>query len=101
MIVVVIERQAKKDVSLLTLLRQIRVEAMKQPGYISGQTLVGTEDRSDIVVVSTWQSLKDWKVWEASEQRAKLERQIEALLVAPAKVRTYRYLSYKRAVGEG
>ena len=100
MIRVIIERQAKEGVRLLALLRDIRAEAMKQPGYISGETLVNTDDNSDIIVISTWQNLKDWKAWEASEARAKLDKQIKPLLTEKAKVRTYRYLSYRKTNGE-
>lgn len=95
MIKVIIERQAGDGTRLLRLLRDIRVEAMKQPGYISGETLVDTEDSSAIVAISTWESLNDWRAWETSDTRAKLEKQIEALLVKEPKVRTYRYLSYQ------
>ena len=95
MIRVIIERQVKKGENFLTLLRQIRAEAMKQPGYITGETLVNADDHANIIVISTWQSLKDWRAWEASETRAKIDRQIESLLVEKAKVTAYRYLSYK------
>ena len=101
MIRVIIERQVKKGENFLTLLRQIRTEAMKQPGYITGETLVNADDHSNIIVISTWQSLKDWKAWEKSERRAKLEHQIDAHLVEAPKVRAYRYLSYKESAGQG
>ena len=100
MIRVIIERHAKEGLRLLTLLREIRAEAMKQPGYISGETLVDTEDSSGLIVISSWESLKDWKAWHASEVRVKLDQRIESLLVEPARVRTYRYLSYRRATGQ-
>ena len=95
MIKVIIERHAKNGERPLPLLRELRAAAMHQPGYISGETLVNTEDSSNIVVISTWQNLKDWKAWEASEARAKIDRQMESLLVEKPKVITYRYLSYK------
>ncbi len=94
---VIIERRAGDGTRLLRLLRDIRVEGMKQPGYISGETLVDTEDNSTIVAISTWENLNDWKAWDASETRARLEKQIKALLVEEPKVRTYRYLSYQES----
>ncbi len=100
MIRVIIERHAKDSLRLLAALREIRAEAMKQPGYISGETLVDAEDNTVIIVISTWQSLKDWKAWHASEARAKLDQRIQPLLVEPTRIRTYRYLSYRRASGQ-
>lgn len=100
MIKVFIERHAKDSKSLLSLLGKLRAIAMQQPGYISGETLVSTENNSIITVISTWQSLKDWKAWEKSEVRANLEQLIEPRLVKKPKISTYRYLSYKKIVGQ-
>ena len=46
------------------LLKELRTAALHQPGYVSGETLSSLEDASHISVLSTWQSLKDWKAWE-------------------------------------
>ena len=100
MIRVTIERHTENVTRILRLLRDIRTEAMKQPGYISGETLVDTENSSVIMAISTWESLKDWKDWEASEMRANLEKQINALLTEKPKVTTYRYLSYQPGSSE-
>jgi len=101
MVRVIIERRAKEGKSLLAPLREIREVAMKQSGYISGETLVCTEDSSVIMVISTWESFKDWKAWQKSEKRAKLDERIEPLLLEPPKVRVYRYLSYRKTSGQG
>ncbi len=100
MITVTVERRVNQVSRILPMLRELRVTAMKQKGYLSGVTLVGAEDRSLVTVVTTWQSLRDWKTWEASETRAKLYKQIEPFLVEAPTVRTYRYLSYQRKPGK-
>jgi len=48
MIRVVVERHLKegKRGDLMPLLRELRAAAMHQPGYITGQTLAKTEDKS-------------------------------------------------------
>ena len=46
-----------------------RSGAMKQPGYISSETLRSLDDPDRIVVVSTWQSIEDWEAWKNSETR--------------------------------
>lgn len=96
MIRVFIERKAKEPERLLIPLRELRAAAMKQTGYISGETLVSTEDRSDLVIISTWDTLKDWRNWEKSEERIKLEKRIKPLLAKPCTVKIYRYLSHPK-----
>ena len=97
MIKVIIECQVKKGENLAPLLRELRATAIHRPGYVTGETLVGTEDRSNIVVVSTWQNLEQWKVWEASETRAGLYKRIEPLLVEKPRVRTYEIMSTEKS----
>lgn len=100
MIRVLIERHAQEGVRLLPLLRDIRAEAMKQPGYISGETLVDAKDKSNIIVISTWDSTGDWRAWQKSKRRAELDQKIGALLVEPPKVTVFRYLSYRKTGGQ-
>jgi antibiotic biosynthesis monooxygenase (ABM) superfamily enzyme len=91
MVRVVIQRHLKenKKGDLLPLLRALRTAAMSYSGYIHGESLVSTEDPSIISVLSTWQSMEEWKKWENSEQRVKLYEQIESLLVEKPKVSVY------------
>jgi len=96
MITVSIERRVKSVPRILPVLRELRTQAMKAKGYITGVTLIGAEDRSLVTVVLTWNSLKDWQKWEASEIRAELYKQIRPLLLEEPQVRVYRYLSYQK-----
>jgi len=91
MVRVVIQRHLKenKKGDLLPLLRALRTAAMSYSGYIHGESLVSTEDPSIISVLSTWQSMEEWKKWENSEQRVKLYEQIKSLLVEKPKVSVY------------
>jgi heme-degrading monooxygenase HmoA len=93
MIRVIIKRQTKKGESVLMLLRELRAAAIRAPGYVTGETLVSTEDDSIVVVISTWRSLNDWEEWEKSETRARLYQQIEPLLVEKPEVRIFRILA--------
>ena len=68
-----------------TLLNKIRSEAMNQSGYISGETLVNHYDYRSITVISTWQSVEDWIVWEESDDRAANESELESLLEQPTR----------------
>jgi heme-degrading monooxygenase HmoA len=65
---------------LTPLLKQMRNVCMNQPGYISGETLKNYEDVSKFVVISTWDSVEDWKRWASSNQRLEIQSQIDYLL---------------------
>lgn len=93
MIRVIIERHLKEGEKVTNLLRELRAAAMHYPGYITGETLVNTEDKSLVAVISTWHSLEDWNKWEKSETRAKLYRQIEPLLTGKPKVTIFRIIA--------
>ena len=67
----------EKEMSLL--LVQMRNLCINQPGYISGETLKSIENPGESVVISTWQSLEDWKRWAASSQRVEIQSQIDYL----------------------
>ena len=89
MIRAIIERHLKKGEDISQFLRQLRGAAIHEPGYVSGQTLVNTEDSSDIIVISTWLSLEQWQSWAASEKRLNIYKQVRPLLTEEPKVRTY------------
>ncbi|MBA7486431.1 hypothetical protein ES707_21990 [subsurface metagenome] len=95
MVRVSIERHLKagKRREFIDLLNKFRAAVINQPGYISGETLASIEDAFIISVLSTWRSLDDWKKWEGSEQRVKLEQQIEPLLLENPKVRIYQVMA--------
>lgn len=95
MVRILIERHLKagKRGKLIHLLRELRTTVIHQPGYVSGETLSSLEDASIISVLSTWQSLEDWKTWEESEPRLKLEQQIEPLLIETLKVSIYQVMA--------
>ena len=59
MIKVLLERSIKgKNVKEITrLLRMMRVLAMQQPGYISGETLHAVDDPNHYLVISSWESM--------------------------------------------
>jgi quinol monooxygenase YgiN len=93
MIRVIIERRLKKKEDIGRLLMSLRMTAMLQKGYISSETLVNTENKSVIIVISNWNRLEDWKAWNASEKRQAIEKQIDALLSEKEIVNTYEIMS--------
>jgi len=88
---VFIKRVVKKGKTeaAVKLLMDVRSQALKQPGYISGETLVNHYDPCNIAVVSTWQTIDDWIRWQESDERAAKEDQLESLQEGPANFEIY------------
>ena len=70
---------------IVRLLRQLRVLAMQQPGYISGETLHGVDDPNFYVVISTWESPAQWRQWFDNAERQKLSAEIDGFLESPTR----------------
>ncbi|PXA04077.1 antibiotic biosynthesis monooxygenase [Coraliomargarita sinensis] len=62
------------------LLIELRSCALKQPGYISGETLIRVDDPKEHLVISTWDSLEHWNQWLQSPQRAAIQSRVDACL---------------------
>ncbi len=88
---VFIKRVVKKGQTeaVVKLLMDVRSQALEQPGYISGETLVNHYDPCNIAVVSTWQTIDDWIRWQESDERAAIEDQLESLQEMPANFEIY------------
>ena len=90
---VLIERKivAENQLKLNTLLMKLRGKAMLAKGYISGETLRSIDYPSEYLVISTWNTLDDWKRWESDKERQEIQRQIDELLRAPSIHRVFVY----------
>lgn len=82
---IIIRRQFKEGNSrkIVGLLNELRSKLLHQPGYMSGETLVKKGYSTSIVVISTWQTLDDWHNWKNSDERNKLEAQLEISQESP------------------
>ncbi|MEN6321231.1 MAG: antibiotic biosynthesis monooxygenase family protein [Syntrophaceae bacterium] len=81
MIKVFIEQycQPGKETQLRDLLMELRDMAMRQRGYISGETLRDIINPSHFKIISTWSNLRDWKTWQGSPQRLLIEEMMESM----------------------
>jgi heme-degrading monooxygenase HmoA len=93
MVKVLLERTIKgKNVgAIVRLLRQLRVMAMQQPGYISGETLHEVGDPNHYLVISTWESMEYWENWFKNPERQKLHAEIDSQLDSPTSLRVFTY----------
>ncbi|GAB4270026.1 MAG: hypothetical protein Kow0092_24230 [Deferrisomatales bacterium] len=67
----------------LALLKQFRFQAYEQPGYITGEELIGYTDPQKIVVINMWHDIENWNRWKACEGRKEIEINMEPLLSSP------------------
>jgi len=94
MVIVIVDFKVTEVIRVLPILAELRREALRQQGYISGNTLIGAEDPSQICIETIWESVKEWKDWEKSQAQIKLFRKIMPYLSEKTKIKIYRYLSY-------
>lgn len=89
---VLIQRVFKDDknaAKLAPLIVKLRSMATIQPGYITGKTFRCLDCPGEYLVISTWNSLDDWKRWQNSEQRMEIQKQIDDLLGEKTQYRVY------------
>ncbi|MBM4294702.1 MAG: antibiotic biosynthesis monooxygenase [Deltaproteobacteria bacterium] len=93
MVKILLERSIKgKQVGkIVQFLRQLRVMAMKQPGYIGGETLHAVDDPNYYLVISSWESLEHWQAWFNNPERQKLQAEVDSFLEAPTRMRAFTY----------
>jgi len=79
---IIIRRNVPEDKvkEMTPLFKQMRNICLNQPGYISGETLKSYDDPSRFLVISTWESVEDWKQWASSSRRMEIQSQIDYLL---------------------
>lgn len=84
---VLIERQVEpgQEAKLQQIMTHSRATATKAKGYISGETLRALDNPERFLVISNWNTVEDWKIWEKSPERAKIQEQLAPLLLGKEK----------------
>lgn len=88
---ILIERRFKEPVSpdILKVIEDIRIKALRQRGYIGGETMIDAEDDRNVLVISLWSSVTDWTTWYGGKDWKSLEKQLIPYLAEPVKVRVF------------
>ena len=88
---IIIDRKVKKGkgTDFSKLLRELRLKAVPSKGYISGETLRALDDPTNYIVITTWQSVDEWKKWEKNPERKKIQNKIEKFMARPTKTKIY------------
>ena len=79
-----------KDVE--PILMQLRSHAMQYPGFMSAESLVSEVDSSVVVMMSTWETIENWRMWAKSRITQDLLRQAEAFLKEKPRITAYRIM---------
>ena len=49
------------------ILMKLRSHAMQYPGFVGAENLLGEEDLSVVMMISTWETLENWRTWAESK----------------------------------
>ena len=67
---------------LLPHIVELRALAVRQSGYISGETFFNIDRKDECLVISRWTSLEHWQTWMRDPRRIELYGNMENHLVA-------------------
>ena len=76
---------------MIPLFRQMRSLAVKQPGYVSCETLKSLDQPDMFLVISTWLSSGEWERWLLSKERQEIQGQIDTLLGGNTEYEAFHY----------
>ena len=77
-----------KDVE--SILTQLRSCAMQYPGFITAEFLVSEEDRTVGVMISTWETMENWRKWVGSKGTEALLRRARTAVTGTPRITAYR-----------
>jgi heme-degrading monooxygenase HmoA len=89
---VLIKRVTKPGIDAKVLLPHIvelRALAVRQPGYISGETFFNLDRPEECLVIGRWTSIEHWKKWQMDARRIELDKNIQKHLGAEAECNIY------------
>ena len=90
---ILIKRKVPESIAknLMPLFGRLRNLATTQPGYISGETLKRLDKTGEYLVISTWQSIDNWREYVVSRERNEIQFEIDARLSENTTYEIYRY----------
>ena len=90
---ILIKRKVSESITkdLMLLFARLRNLATTQPGYISGETLKRLDKTGEYLVISTWQSIDNWREYVVSRERNEIQSEIDARLSEHTTYEIYQY----------
>ena len=74
---------------LLPHIVELRALAVRQPGYISGETFFNLDRKDECLVISRWTALEHWQQWMRDPRRIELDGNMENHLVTKTEYSFY------------
>ncbi|HBH30287.1 MAG: antibiotic biosynthesis monooxygenase [Desulfofustis sp. PB-SRB1] len=95
-VIVIVKRVFRMDHTqkLVPLLKQLREESSKRPGYISRTTYSKISDPGELIVIAEWESVEDWMNWMNTEESRELQWQIDSIIGEKTTFEVYRPEEY-------
>lgn len=66
--------------------RRVLQRAVTAPGFVSGETLVDTNDPNHRFALANWRSESDWQRWLGSEERKSLMAELVPMMDRDEKI---------------
>ena len=89
---VLIKRVTKKGNNakeLLPHIIELRALAVRQPGYISGETFFNLDRSEECLVISRWKAIEHWQRWIQDPRRIEIEGNLEKHLGVKSEYNIY------------
>jgi len=88
---ILIARKFKETVTseILQVIDEIRIKVLRKRGYIGGETVVNVDDDREVLVISAWSNVDDWKTWYESKEWVEFEKKLIPHLEEPAKIKIF------------
>ena len=99
MIQVIAGYKLKEGANISHIFLKLRSVAMTYAGFVSAQNLQNVQDSSIVAMLSTWDNLESWRLWETSKARQEILKEAEPFLVEKPKVTIYAIAPTIRWVG--
>jgi heme-degrading monooxygenase HmoA len=90
--------KVRQNGNLEPVLLKLKSHATQYQGFKGMENLVSEENASVVAMVTTWESLEDWRSWAQSAITQALLREAETLLAEEPRLTTYRMVPAVRWV---
>ena len=99
---VVLERTVKAgyENTVWEKLRDLRSQAVRQGGYMYGETWRSLDNPRTFVVVSVWGTREHWETWSNDDFRRKLDESISPMLRKPCTIRLFEEVTTLPPLGQ-
>jgi len=96
MVEILIKRHLKEGAlkDVYALVNEQRANAMKQKGYVRGETLSKYQNPNCLLVISMWMSMENWLAWKENKERRVIEEKLEQFLESPTEYDEYIFGRY-------